>query len=68
MQSSLFGSNILDTMYNQLDFLREKQILDIKGEIAKIPTKISVFSVIFFVPLILLIILAPLLIEYIMSS
>jgi tight adherence protein C len=65
MQSSIFGSSILETMYNQLDFLRDKQIMDIKAEIAKIPTKISVFSVIFFVPLILMLIVAPLVIEYI---
>ncbi len=65
MQSSLFGNSILDTMYNQLEFLRDKQIMDIKAQISKIPTKISVFSVIFFVPLILLLIIAPLVIEYI---
>jgi tight adherence protein C len=67
MQSSLFGNSILDTLYNQLDFLRDKQIMDIKGEISKIPTKISVFSVIFFVPLILMIIIAPLIIDYLTS-
>lgn len=65
MQSSLFGNSILDTMYNQLDFLRDKQIMDIKAEISRIPTKISIFSVIFFVPLILLLIIAPLVIDYI---
>lgn len=65
MQSSLFGNSILDTMYNQLDFLRDKQIMDIKAEISQIPTKISVFSVIFFVPLILMLILAPLVIDYV---
>lgn len=65
MQSSLFGNSIIETMYNQLDFLREKQIMEIKAEISKIPTKISVFSVIFFVPLILMLIIAPLVIDYI---
>lgn len=63
-QSSLFGNSILDTMYNQLDFLRDKQIMEVKAEISKIPTKISVFSVVFFVPLILMLIIAPLIIEY----
>jgi tight adherence protein C len=67
MQSSLFGNSILDTLYNQLDFLRDKQIMDIKGEISKIPTKISVFSVVFFVPLILMIIIAPIIIDYLTS-
>ena len=65
MQSSLFGNSILDTMYNQLDFLRDKQIMDIKAEISQIPTKISVFSVLFFVPLILMLIIAPLVIDYV---
>jgi tight adherence protein C len=64
-QSSLFGNSILETMYNQLDFLREKQVMEVKAEISKIPTKISIFSVVFFVPLILLLILAPLVIDYI---
>ena len=67
MQSNVFGNSILDTMYNQLDYLRDKQTMDIKSEISKIPTKISIFSVFFFVPLILLLILAPLVIEYINS-
>ncbi len=64
IQSNLFGSNILETMYNQLDFLREKQILAIKEEISKIPLKVSVLSVLFFIPLIMALILTPLLIEF----
>jgi hypothetical protein len=52
-------------MYNQLDFLRDKQIMEVKAEISKIPTKISILSVVFFVPLILMLIVAPLVIEYI---
>jgi pilus assembly protein TadC len=67
-QSNIFGSGILETMYNQLDFLRDKQILDIKAEIGKIPTKISIFSVLFFIPLMMMLIVAPLIIDYIMNS
>lgn len=63
-QTSIFGNSILDTMYNQIDFLREKKILEIKGEINKIPNKISIISVIFMVPLILLLILGPFLINF----
>ena len=63
-QSSIFGNSITDTLNNQLDFLREKKLLDVKAEITKLPTKISVISVIFFIPLILLLILAPVLIEF----
>ena len=64
-QSNLFGNSIIETMYNQLDFLKDKQVMDIKSEINKIPNKISIFSVLFFIPLILLIILGPVLIEFI---
>lgn len=64
-QTHIFGNSILDTMYNQIDFLREKQILRIKGQINKIPNKVSIVSVIFIVPLILVLILGPYLIEFI---
>lgn len=63
-QTNMFGNRILDTMYNQIDFLRDKQILEIKGQINKIPNKISIISVIFIVPLILLLILGPLIINF----
>lgn len=64
-QTSVFGNSIIDTMYNQIDFLRDKQILDIKGQINKIPNKISIVSVLFVVPLILLLVLGPFLINFI---
>jgi len=63
-QTEVFGNNILETMYNQIDFLREKEILEIKGQINKIPNKISIISVLFILPLILLIILGPYLIQF----
>ena len=67
IQSNTFGNSIIDSMYNQIDFLREKQLLDVKAEIAKLPTKISIISVIFFIPIMMLIILGPVLIQYIMK-
>lgn len=66
-QSNLFGNSIIETMYNQLDFLKDKQIMDIKAQINKIPNKISIFSVLFFIPLILLIILVPVLIDFLLK-
>ena len=63
IQTSQFGSSILDTLYNQVDFLREKQILEIKKQINKIPNKVSIISVIFIVPLIMVLILGPYLIS-----
>ena len=56
-QANMYGSSIIETMYNQVDYLREKRKLEIKAEISKVPIKISIISVLFFVPLILLIIL-----------
>ena len=55
---------VVDTMYNQIDYLREKKKLEVKASISKVPIKISVISVLFFVPLILLLILSPILISY----
>ena len=63
-QTFIFGNSILDTLYNQVDFLREKKSLEIKSEINKIPNKISIVSVIFMVPLILILILGPFLLTY----
>lgn len=64
-QTNVFGNSILDTMNNQITFLRDKQILEIKGEINKIPNKISILSVVFVVPLILLLVLGPFVINLI---
>ena len=63
-QTSIFGNSIIDTLYNQVDFLREKESLDIKSQINKIPNKISIVSVIFMVPLIIILILGPFLLTY----
>ena len=63
-QTNIFGNSILETMYNQIEFLRDKQILEIKGRINKIPNKISIISVIFMLPIILLLILGPVLINF----
>ncbi len=63
-QSSIFGNNIIESIYNQVDYLREKQLLEVKSEIGKMPVKISVISVIFFIPLMLLLILGPVLVNF----
>lgn len=64
-QANMYGTHIIDTMYNQVDYLREKRIMEVKANISKIPTKISIISVFFFIPLILLIILGPAILTYI---
>lgn len=63
-QTNVFGNRIVDTMYGQIEFLRDKQILEIREEMAKIPNKISMVSVVFIVPLILMLILGPLFISF----
>lgn len=63
-QTNIFGNSIIETMYNQIEFLRDKQILEIKGQINKIPNKISIISVIFILPIILLLILGPIFINF----
>jgi len=64
IEANILGNNILNSIYNQIAYLREKQRLNIKAEIVKLPTKVSIVSVLFFVPIMLLIILAPVLIQY----
>ena len=65
MQTNYFGNSIISTMNNQVDYLREKQILDIRGQINKIPNKVSIVSVLFIVPLILLLVLGPYIVSFI---
>lgn len=64
-QANLYGSSIIKSLNDQIDYLREKRKLEVKAEISKVPIKISVISVFFFVPLVLIIILAPVLLNYI---
>ena len=65
MQTNYFGNSIISTMNNQVDYLREKQILDIRGQINKIPNKVSIVSVLFIVPVILLLVLGPYIVSFI---
>ena len=52
-QSNLYGNSIIENLYNQIDYLREKRKMEVKGKIAKVPVLISVISVLFFVPLLI---------------
>jgi len=64
-ESNLYGNSIIETMYNQIDFLREKRKMEVKGRISKVPILISVISVLFFIPLLLLLIIGPVILEHI---
>lgn len=63
-QSNLYGNSIIENLYTQVDYLREKRKMEVKGRISKVPVLISIISVLFFVPLLLIIILGPVLLEY----
>ena len=63
-QADLYGSSIIKNLNNQIDYLSEKRRMEVKGEISKIPIKISIISVFFFIPLVLIIILGPLVLQY----
>lgn len=63
-EASIFGNSIIATINNQIEYLQDKKLLEIKEIINKLPTKISIISVLFFIPIMLLIILGPVLIKY----
>lgn len=65
MESDIYGNSIIENLNGQIDYLREKRKMEVKAMISKVPIKISIVSVLFFVPLVLLIILAPVLLSYI---
>lgn len=65
IEANKLGTSILDTLYNQIDYLQNKRIMSIKEQISKIPIKISIISVLLFIPIILLIILSPIVIDII---
>lgn len=62
-QSNIFGSSILETLYNQVDYLRDKKILEARAVITKMPLKISIVSVLFFIPIIILLIVSPIVLD-----
>ena len=63
-ESNTLGNSVVEIMYDQIDYIREKRIMDMKARINKVPLKVSVISVIFFIPLILLLLLSPMIIEF----
>ena len=63
-ESNIYGNSIIKNLYNQIDFLREKRKMEVKGRISKVPILISVISVFFFIPLVLLLIIGPILLDY----
>ena len=63
-ESNTLGNDIIEDIYTEIDYIRDKQVLKIKAIISKIPIKVSIISVLFYIPLILLLILTPVIIEF----
>lgn len=66
-QSTIFGNNIIDSLNNQIEYLRDKKLLNIKSKINKMPMKISVVSVVFIIPIVLLLVLGPVIVNFLMK-
>lgn len=64
-QANMYGNGVIENLYMQIDYLREKHKMEVKGRISKVPVLISVISVFFFIPMLLIIILGPILLDYI---
>ena len=63
-QSTIFGNNIIDSLNNQIKYLRDKKLWNIKAKINKMPMKISVISVVFIIPIVLLLVLGPVIVNF----
>lgn len=63
-QSSMFGNNVIESLNNQIEYLRDKKLLSIKAKINKMPIKISVISVVFIIPIVLLVVLGPVIVNF----
>ena len=58
---------MIESLNTQLDYLNDKLLLGIKERINKMPIKISIASVLIFIPIILLIILSPVILKLVNS-
>lgn len=67
-QSTIFGNNVIESLNNQIEYLRDKKMLNIKGKINKMPMKISVISVVFIIPIVLLLVLGPVIVNFFIGS
>lgn len=63
IQAHNFGTSITDSIRVQLDYIKEERILETKSNLNKLPMKVSIISVIFLIPITLIIILVPIFLE-----
>jgi len=63
-ESYISGKDMISYLEKDIEMLNNKRIYDIKTYINKLPIKISVISVFILIPLMLLLILSPVILEY----
>ena len=61
------GGNLVGSLNEQVEYIRSIKKMELKEKINRLPIQISVISVIFVVPMILLLILGPVVLEYFLS-
>ena len=66
-EATHFGNNIINSLNNQIEYIRDKKMLSIRAKINKMPLKISVVSVIFIIPIVLLLVLGPVIINFLVK-
>ena len=64
METYTSGGMIIDTLSKQISFIGNKRVMDLKKKMNEIPIKVSVVSVFLLIPLVLLLILSPVILEY----
>ena len=64
IEANVYGNSLQGILDNEVEYIMDKRIMNIKGKINKMPTKISIISVLLFIPLIMILILGPVLISY----
>ena len=58
----------IDIVCDQIEYLRDKKLLTIKSKINKMPMKISIVSVIFIIPIVLLLVLGPVIVNFLINN
>lgn len=67
MNSYSSGSNLVSSLNEQVEYIRSIKKMELKEKINRLPIQISVVSVVFVVPMVLLLILGPVVLEYFLT-
>lgn len=66
-QANSYGNSITNRLRKEINYIREIRVLEVKEKINKMPIRVSVVSVLLFIPLLLLLVLGPVIIEFLAS-